>query len=144
MKDGRRKTALVLSGGGARAAYQVGVLRGLRAHHLSEVITDARVPRPLAPTWNLWVPVAYQLAGPMFRLLDVGRAWATRRTQAARPIALTLHVQDEQISENTGAWTLQIEGERASIERGTKGKWSVTLDIATLSRLFISALAPSE
>lgn len=119
------------------------LVRGPRSHHLAEIVGDPHLPSGAVPGWGLWKAAGVQLMGPMFRLLDLPAAWAARRTAASEPMDVTLDVRDEQLTENSGSWTLNVDREKAHIERGAKGTWTLRLDISTLSRLFISALRPT-
>lgn len=119
------------------------LLRALPAHAAGEWIREPRLPLGAAPLWRLWAPGATLLYGTMFRLLDVPAAWESRRIEPAPTMALTLHVTDDQIAENDGAWRLVLDQGRASIEpaRSAAGDVNLRLDIATLSRLFIGGIA---
>ena len=108
-----------------------------------EILHDVRLPRTTAPTWGLWIGAGIQMSGPMFRLLQLPQAWEMRATSAAQPLAVSLFVRDEQLPQNNGAWTLEIDDKHAQLKPEAKGQWSITLDIAKLSRLYISALQPS-
>ena len=119
------------------------MVRGLRSHHLGDVIREPRLPPGYLPLWGLWVPSAIQLMGPMFRILDMKEAWGVRATTADSNLSVALHVEDKQIEENSGAWHLRIENGQARATPGTGGGVQLRLEISTLSRLFIGSLKPT-
>ncbi len=119
------------------------MVRALRSHHLTEILHDVRLPRKTTTVWGLWAGAGVQMTGPMFRLVHLPRAWEQRATAAAEPLAVSLYVRDEQLPQNNGAWTLEIADNKAQLKPEAKGQWSITLDVSTLSRLYISALQPS-
>jgi predicted acetyltransferase len=110
------------------------------AERLSELRNDAREVR----RWHFWFPAATVQMGPMFRLLDVERAFQLRRVPEDVKLTLGLEVADEQIARNRGSWRLRLEDGSAQVER-TDGPAEATLSlgIGTLSRLFVGALSPS-
>ena len=119
------------------------MIRALPSHQLGEMIREPVLPRGTAPGWGLWAPSATQLIGPMFRLLDVEKAWRARRVETRSSLSIGLHVTDGQIEENSGDWHLHLENGRAHVSRGTGSDLSLRLDISTLSRLYISAVKPT-
>jgi len=119
-----------------------------RAHPeegFADVAREPRLPRGQAPGWGLWFPAATLMAGPMFRVLDMERAWAERRVAAGPPLSIRLEVQDEQVAENSGVWQLRLEDGRSVVERSTGGgvDLALRLPVSTLSRIFVGALQPS-
>jgi predicted acetyltransferase len=120
-----------------------------RAHPeegFAEVVREPRLPLAGGPPhWGLWFPSATLMAGPMFRLLDVGRAWEQRRAEPSAATTLGLEVQDEQVPENAGSWRLRLEDGRVGVERSGGGGVDVSLrlPVRVLSRLFIGALTPT-
>jgi predicted acetyltransferase len=123
------------------------LLRALPSHGAADWIGEPRLPLGTAPSWRLWAPGATVLYGPMFRLLDVRDAWEGRQIAQASTLALTLHVTDDQIAANGGAWRLALDQGRATIEGarapGSGADMNVRLNIATLSRLFVGAVSAS-
>ncbi len=120
------------------------LIRSLPAHRLSDWLSEPRLPHDAAPLWGLWAPAATVLMGPMFRLLDVVAAWRQRHTVEGAAFAVVLEVEDAQLPENAGHWTLSLEGGRASVARsGGSAQVTLRLDVSTLSRLFIGALSAS-
>jgi predicted acetyltransferase len=122
--------------------WQQLLLRALPSHRLGDWLREPRLPHGSAPPWRLWTPAATLLAGPMFRIVHMERAWE-RRTVAGPALALELHVRDEQIPGNDGRWRLVLEHGRARAERNNAGEAGVRLGVATLSRLFAGALSAS-
>ena len=119
------------------------MIRALPSHQLGEMISEPVLPRGSAPGWRLWAPSATHLTGPMFRLLDLPRAWHERRVNGSSPLSIGLHVVDGQIEENSGDWHLRLGDGRAELMRSGGTDMTLRLDISTLSRLYISALKPS-
>jgi predicted acetyltransferase len=110
------------------------------ADHLAEV----RFPMEGVPRWHFWFGAAFTLYGPMFRLLDLPGAWNARRWIGGSDFALNLLVDDIQVPENAGAWTLAVRGEAGSLERRSgAADATLTLGIEALSRIYIGALSPS-
>lgn len=108
-------------------------------------IREPRLPTGSVPGWNLWFPSATLLRGPMFRLLNVPTALRSRNYALTEEIELTLKVEDAQLPENGGPWTLAIRRGRASVEEGESGTGAtLALPVRELSRLFIGAATVSE
>jgi predicted acetyltransferase len=121
------------------------LIRALPSHRLGDWIREPRLPHGAAPHWRLWAPGATLLMGPMFRLLDVRAAWEGRRVETGPALAVRLDIDDPQIEENGGAWTLSFDAGRTSIERGSGGArpdLAIRTDVATLSRIFVGAIPP--
>jgi len=123
--------------------WQQILMRSLPAHRLGDWLREPRLPRGAAPAWGLWAAAATLMMGPMFRLLDVEKAWARRRVVAAAKLSVAIEVRDAQIAENDGAWLLQMEDGSVTAGRGGVGgaDFSLKLDISTLSRLYIGSLS---
>lgn len=120
------------------------LIRVLPSHHFSAWISEPRLPSGSVPGWNLWFPSATLLAGPMFRVLDVERAWQQRAVQPESPFTVQLELTDESVPENSGFWRLRLEDGRVGVERGAGASdVAVRLGVDTLSRLFVGALSPS-
>lgn len=120
-----------------------------RAHvneRFGDRIEEPRIPPGSEPGWNLWFPSAVLLRGPMFRLLDLPAAFARRPRFGRDSMTIGLEVEDPQIPENAGHWTLQLEEGVPEIRPGRPQQADVTMNvsIAILSRLFIGSLTPSE
>ncbi|MEX2570446.1 MAG: GNAT family N-acetyltransferase [Gemmatimonadota bacterium] len=120
-----------------------------RAHPdegFGEHLVEQRFPAEPQPGWHLWFPAATLLLGPMFRLLDVERAWQARSVDARTGGVLSLRVEDSQLPENAGEWTLRFDSGQVDIIRGTddSADLHLHLGIGTLSQIFIGALTPSE
>lgn len=116
----------------------------LRAHPnetLENLLSD---PRP--PTYrhvkNLWFPVARQLKGTMFRILNVVEALKRRRWGPAN-VSFTLTVEDLLLEENSGGFTVKIADGKAEVRLGAAGE-DLRTNIATLSSMFVGELAPSR
>jgi predicted acetyltransferase len=121
------------------------LLRARSSDRLGEWIREPRLPWGAAPGWGLWNGAATLMMGPMFRLLDVERAWRGRSVVPTQPFAVGLRLRDEQISENAGEWTLSLADGRVEVARQLASPLEMTLDldISALSRLFIGAISPS-
>jgi len=82
-----------------------------------------REPRP--PGYRLarflWSPVARTLRGPMLRVLNVERAFTERRRwgSSGMPLTFGLEVHDDMVPENRGPFTIEFDGARASVTRGS-------------------------
>jgi predicted acetyltransferase len=123
--------------------WQQILMRSLPSHRLGDWLREPRLPRGAAPGWGLWAGAASLMMGPMFRLLDVEKAWSRRRVRTAHPLSVAFEVHDGQIAENDGAWLLQMEDEGVRAERNASGAADIALklDISTLSRLYIGSLS---
>lgn len=123
-----------------------------RAHpeeRLAERLQEPRLPTGAAPQWRLWYPSATLLRGPMFRLLDVPAALASRPRYGDASLEVELAVEDVQIPENNGPWRLVLREGSPTVERATAAMppaadGAIALSVTTLSRLYVGALRPSE
>lgn len=121
-----------------------------RAHpseHLRERVREPRLPAGAAPGWQLWTPSATVLRGPMFRLLDLPKAWEMRTAAAGVETTVALEVEDPQIPENRGPWRLRVEGGTVRLEpAGSRGAADASLrtTVETLSRIYAADLSPTE
>lgn len=117
-----------------------------RAHPeegFADRIAEPRLPPGTAPGWGIWLPSAILLRGPMFRLVDLRRAWETRTVADGEALTAAFSVRDEQLPENDGEWRLRLEGGRAAVERGGgAADLSLSLPVSTLSRLYVGGLRP--
>src|SRR5690606_18874064 len=104
-------------------------------HRLSE-------PRPpgFQPARYLWAPVARVIRGPMLRILDV-RAALEKRVQwgPTAPLRFGLHVVDPIVPENEGPFTVDYDGSRAHVGRGT-AQPMLRLPVTTLAQVFAGEL----
>jgi predicted acetyltransferase len=120
------------------------LLRARSADRLGDWLREPRLPWGDAPGWGLWSGAATLMMGPMFRLVDVRRAWEGRRVVPTEPLTLAMRVTDAQLPENDGEWLLHLADGRVAVERGARAAdLTLTLDVSTLSRLFIAAIPPS-
>jgi predicted acetyltransferase len=118
-----------------------------RAHpdeSFSEYLSELRFPAEDVARWHFWFPAAHALYGPMFRLLDVRRAWIARPVEPGN-FALALEVHDTHLPDNGGVWTLRMEAGRVCVEKGSRDRADLRMqaDIETLSRIYIGAISPS-
>jgi predicted acetyltransferase len=120
--------------------WQQLLVRALPSQRLADWLHEPRLPAGAAPAWGLWAPAATLLAGPMFRILDMQRAWAQRSIVPGAALAVELDVSDAQLPDNAGRWRLVLEEGHARAERNTTGPAGVRLDVSTLSRLFAGSL----
>jgi predicted acetyltransferase len=117
-----------------------------RAHpdeDFGERVREPRLPAGSAPPWQLWAPRATLLRGPMFRLLDVAKAWEMRTAHPDVSTSVLLEVEDGQIAENRGPWLLRVEGGRVSVEPARGGgaaDASLRTTVETLSRIYAADL----
>jgi predicted acetyltransferase len=116
---------------------------------LGDRLADPRPPA--APSArSLYFPTARVIRGPMLRVLDVPGALGMRRYFDADnrppedPISVEVAVEDEQIEENRGPWTLRLEGDTARVEPGADptALARIRTDPATLARIFAGELSP--
>lgn len=115
-----------------------------RAHPdepFEEHLAEIRLPAEGIARWGFWFPSAVVQQGPMFRILDLQKAWAGRPIRAAEPLVVRMRVDDPQIRENSGDFDLVLDGANAEI-RSPAGKFDLRLaiGISALSRLFIGSL----
>lgn len=118
--------------------------------HPEEGFVDhlAELPRYTAeplPRFHFWFATASVLNGPMFRLLDLEKAWRDRSVRPGPPFTLALEVQDEQVSANAGTWRLRLAEGRVVAGRGEAEGADLVMktNIQNLSRIFIGAISPS-
>jgi predicted acetyltransferase len=106
-------------------------------------ISEPRLPLLAAPGWRLWFPSATLLRGPMFRILDVADALRMRTLATDVELTLKLVVDDPQVPENQGPWTVRMEGGAMHVEPygGERCDAEFRVPMDTLSRIFIGALA---
>jgi predicted acetyltransferase len=123
--------------------WQQIVLRALPAQRMGDWLSEPLLPHGAAPAWRLWAPAATLMTGPMFRLLDVRGAFEGRRVEDGPPMACTFDVADDVLPENAGSWRIALDAGRAAVERAGASDLTLRLDVSTLSRIFIGALAPS-
>ena len=122
-----------------------------RAHpdeQFVDFVVEPRLPPGSEPGWGLWFPAAVVLHGPMFRVLDVGAAFAARRSYNGGSLQLRLEVNDPDIPENAGSWHIELEDGRARVGREAPSaggtQVSLTLPVHTLSRILVGDLTPTE
>lgn len=124
--------------------WQQLLLRALPSQRLGDWLSEPRLPAGSAPGWSLWAPAATLLNGPMFRLLDVGAAFAGRAVAPSEPAVLRVELEDTQIEENAGGWTLALESDALLVERtNPRARGSVPIlrtDVSTLSRIYVGAI----
>lgn len=133
----------------------------LQRDQFREVRYDARVdehfeyrlsdPRPpgFQPARGLWYPCARRIRGPMLRIIDLPKLLEARTGWGGEPggaCTWVLEVEDAELPENSGAWTLTLEGGRIRVRRGTDGRAAVAVlatDMATFAEVFTGSVAPS-
>jgi predicted acetyltransferase len=120
------------------------VMRALPEHRLEDWLIEPRLVSGTVPLWGIWFPSAALLRGPMFRLLDLKRAWTARRVEPDAALTVALDVQDEQLLENGGRWRLRFENGAVEVVAG-EGSADVhlRLGIQALSRIYTGALPPT-
>jgi predicted acetyltransferase len=119
------------------------LLRALPSHRLGDWIREPRLPLRSVPPWRLWAGGAALMYGTMFRIVDMAGAWERRQVDAGAALTVGLEIGDAQIEANHGVWRVELDGGRVAITRGAHAAVTLRTDIATLSRIFIGALAPS-
>ena len=123
-------------------------LLAYRAHPdegFGERVQEPRLPQGGAPNWGIWFPSATLMVGPMFRLLDLPRAFDRRTAPEGISLTVKLEVTDEQLPENRGSWWLRVEGGAMRLERGSgAAEATLSLPVRVLSRLFIGAVTPRQ
>jgi predicted acetyltransferase len=122
------------------------LLRAPASEHLGDVIREPRMPPGSAPPWLLWTPAATLMMGPMFRLINVEKAWTGRRIKNTVSTPVLLDVRDD-IASNAGIWRLDLSSGATTIARvddahamSSTDLPMLSLDISTLSRLFIGSI----
>jgi predicted acetyltransferase len=93
------------------------LLRSLPSHQLGDWLREPRLPPGEAPLWGLWQPAATLLMGPMFRIVDMAGAWDRRRVADGPPLAFSVEVEDVQLPENGGHWSIELAGGRSRAVR---------------------------
>lgn len=118
--------------------------RALPEHRTENWLQEPRLGGIQVPRWGIWFPSATILRGPMFRLVDVARAWRSRKVDAAARLTLALDVQDDQLPANGGRWRFRLESGGIDVERAEGGaEVALRLGIQTLGRIYMGALSPS-
>lgn len=119
-----------------------------RAHvdePFGDLLEEPRLPPGSEPGWVLWYPSATLMRGPMFRLLDLRGALASRPAFGGETLTLGLRVEDGQVADNAGEWRVRLEDGRPTVERGGgAADATLSLSITTLSRIFIGAVTPGQ
>jgi len=107
-------------------------------------IAEPRLPLLSAPSWRLWFPSATLLRGPMFRVLDIPDALRMRPLATDAELTLRLEIDDGQLAENRGPWTVRMEGGAMQVEeyRGGRVDARMAMNMETFSRIFVGAIAP--
>lgn len=111
-------------------------------------LADPRPPGYGAARW-LWNETARIIRGPMFRIVDLGRAFALRKHWGpVPPFSFDLSVTDPQLEDNHGTWRVDFDGRTASVRRepgdATEVRSSLHVDAPTLAALYAGELSPSE
>ena len=118
-----------------------------RAHPdegFAERLSELRYPID-GPRWHFWFPVSSTLRGPMFRLLDIEKAWSLRSIRPGPPMSVALEVHDDQIVDHNGTWSLMLADGAATASRGSNNAdLTLSLGIDTLSRLYIGSLTAAS
>ncbi|HET7274217.1 MAG TPA: GNAT family N-acetyltransferase [Longimicrobiaceae bacterium] len=119
-----------------------------RAHPdegLADVLREPRLPALSAPGWGLWFGSATLLRGPMFRLLNVPDALKARSVSPESEVTVSIEVADEHIPANRGPWHIRIKEGQIAVggHNALTVDATVSLSVATLSRIFIGAITPS-
>ncbi len=120
---------------------------------------EHRLAQPRSPgernRRRLWFPTACTLHGPMLRIVDIEGAFAGRRWWGAGPGApgdgpqrgaVRIEVDDPELPENRGPWEIELAGQEMEMRPSANGRVdaSMTLDAATLARLYAGELTASE
>lgn len=82
------------------------------------------------------------LWGAMARILDVERAFAARPSYNGATGRLSVEIDDRQLPENRGPWTVSFEDGRATVARSEAG--TARASIATLTQLYLGFVSASE
>ncbi|HEU5208205.1 MAG TPA: GNAT family N-acetyltransferase [Longimicrobiales bacterium] len=117
------------------------LIRTLPSHRMQDWVSEPRLPPDAAPSWQLWSPAATLMMGPMFRLVDVVRAWEQRTIVDTAKMSIALELDDAHLPENAGRWVLSLEAGGSTLARTGTAPATLRLGIATLSRLYIGALS---
>lgn len=112
--------------------------------NFSHRLADPRPPG-YGTARSLWAESARIIRGPMFRLVDIGRAFSLRADWGpAEPFELSLVVSDPQLPDNEGAWRLAFDGQRAAIRRAPPGPAGLRVDAPALAALYAGELSVSD
>ncbi len=112
------------------------------------LLTDPRPPGH-ATARRLWAETARVIRGPMFRVVDVARAFTMRRKWgAAPPFEFMMDVADPQLPGNAGPWRVRFDGRTASIRPASDGGRNsastpvrLRVDAPTLAELYAGELS---
>jgi len=133
----------------------------LQRDQVREVRYDARVdehfefrlsePRPpgFQPVRALWYPGARRIRGPMLRIIDLPGVLEARTSWGVgedESFTWVLEVEDAELPENGGAWTLTVDGGAMRVRRGVDGRAAEALlatNMATFAEIFTGSIAPS-
>lgn len=133
----------------------------LQGDQFREIRYDARVdehferrlsdPRPpgFRPARNLWYPTSKLVRGPMLRIIDLpGLVRARKEWGDGGGVAFTcyLEVDDPELPENRGPWTLTLEEGGAMLRPGgdpQAADAALSTDAATFAEIFTGTVAPS-
>ncbi|MEJ2184402.1 MAG: GNAT family N-acetyltransferase [Gemmatimonadota bacterium] len=137
-----------------RDQWPVTVYDARPAERLEHRLTQPRSPGERNRR-RLWFPSAHMLQGPMLRIVNIEGAFAGRRWWAARPGApddgrercvVRIEVDDPELPENRGPWVLRLAGQEMEMRPADDERVdaSLTLDAATLARVYAGELSPSE
>jgi predicted acetyltransferase len=110
-------------------------------------LTDPRPPA-YRPARSLWAETARVLRGPMFRILDVERAFSKRTHWGPAPaLSLELTVLDPELPSNGGPWHLHFDGGEmrfgAAVPGSTSPKVSLRIEASALSQLYVGEISVS-
>lgn len=121
--------------------WQRVALRALPGHRLGDWLRDSRQVAGHVPPWGIWFPSATLLRGPMFRLLDLAKAWNNRAIGGNLAMTVALEVTDAQLPANQGDWRMRLAGGRVEVSRGSgNADLHLRLDIRELSRIYMGTL----
>ena len=100
----------------------------------------------VAPKLNAIVPdfvdAGYRLSEHLLRLVDVPAALEARGYPPGLHAELHLDVSDDVLPQNNERFTVEVEGERASVRQGGRGE--LRIDVRGLAPLYTGHLSPGE
>jgi predicted acetyltransferase len=80
----------------------------------------------------------------MVRVTDVKAALESRGYPDSLDAEISLHVADELVPENSGAWTLRVRDGAGLVERKTAARAGLSLDAGALAALYCGFLSPGQ
>lgn len=116
--------------------------------HFGLRLSDPRPPG-FQPARNLWYPTSRRIQGPMLRIVDLPALLETRTHwggEGGNAFTCVLEIEDRELPENRGPWTLTLEAGRAHVRPGGDTRAAdaaLATDAATFAEIFTGTVAPT-